>query len=114
MEPSSVAQSKIHIGLPRCNPKRRITKRCTTRKYNLQTDLSFAIKSTGANLMQYLHLKFVTCVAIAVLLAGRLVAQEKKATDATASSESSQTTDTTKPVIAVFRLSGSLTETPTD
>jgi protease IV len=52
---------------------------------------------------------FVMC-----LLVGRLPAQETKAADSDKSKESSKSGEAAKAVVAVFRLTGALTETPSD
>src|SRR5438045_8338435 len=57
--------------------------------------------------MKSLLRKVLFATLAALLLVGPTLAQESKTPDAKAS-------DAPKPVIAVFRLSGSLTETPTD
>jgi protease-4 len=58
--------------------------------------------------------KLMTFATVAALLIGHSLAQETKNADAAKSGESAKAKDAAKPVVAVFRLSGSLTETPTD
>src|SRR6187200_2120373 len=68
---------------------------------------------TGESVMRSMWLKSLMFGVLAVLLAGRIVAQDTKGTDAD-SSASAKAGEKTKQVVPVFRLSGSLKETPTD
>jgi protease IV len=64
--------------------------------------------------MKSIFWKVLTLVVAVLLLIAPALAQESKTAEATKGSDSSKSSDAANPVIAVFRLSGSLTETPTD
>ncbi len=64
--------------------------------------------------MKNVYLKRMLFVVIAALVAGRLVAQETKTADAAKRDDSVKAADAGKQIVAVFRLKGGLSETPTD
>lgn len=64
--------------------------------------------------MKAVFFRVAFLAALAGFGIGRLSAQETKAENTAKSGESAKTAEAAKPVVAVFRLSGTLTETPTD
>lgn len=58
--------------------------------------------------------KHLLAVTVATCAISQLVAQEIKNDESTTSSETAKATEAARPVVAVFRLSGAMTETPTD
>src|SRR5207249_6170890 len=75
--------------------------------------LLFSFSKDGVTAMKRICLLLVWLLVMG-LLGGPALAQTTKESDAEQAKESAKSTDATKPVVAVFRLSGSLTETPTD
>ena len=64
--------------------------------------------------MKFMLLKATALLAAVLLLVSAAAAQESKTNDAAKAAESPKPSETAKSVVAVFRLSGALTETPTD
>ncbi|MCI0358950.1 MAG: signal peptide peptidase SppA [Planctomycetaceae bacterium] len=64
--------------------------------------------------MKFMLLRAPALLAAVLLLIAAAAAQESKTTDATKGSESAKSSEAAKSVVAVFRLTGALTETPAD
>jgi len=64
--------------------------------------------------MRLVLLKAPTMLMATLLLIAATAAQESKSTEATKTAQSAKASDSDQPVVALFRLKGGLTETPTD